>query len=481
MVGPGYLCVLLVIGLFVNNINAVALDGTCTADCECTDAHTTCQSGTCACATGYAKISAACKASIGTTCTITSNCDTTTEADTICDTTAASPVCKIKSGGDCTNVQTGCLSNAACNSNICVCTAATHTEETSSTLCKKKLGESCTTTADCDASVAKTVCDTTVALPVCKLGSGGDCSGANSAECMSNSACSSGACVCDATHPVDANLLCVGKADSACVTDAGCVSNAACISSTCSCMTGYLANTAKTSCLGDYGHTCTASTECDTDTNTVSICSNAGVCAIKAGSSCAGKTDKCVVYAGCTGASDTCACGDGYTKDGSNEHCEGAAGKACSSSADCGASLYCDLALTVPVCRKAVGDCGGDQDNCVTFSSCTGTTCTCATGYTEDSTLKICQGAIDKPCNNDHGCNTGSDADLVCDTTKTCKKKQAATCTTTDQCVANSNCEGDCKVCTCTGGVVDDKLCSGAGAVIVSLLVLLSALVVAKV
>ncbi|XP_052807311.1 uncharacterized protein LOC128236475 [Mya arenaria] len=61
---------------------------------------------------------------IGTPCTVTSDCNTTTVAGTVCDTIMSPPVCKLALGAFCT-ASTDCVSGAVCGTgytaDICLC------------------------------------------------------------------------------------------------------------------------------------------------------------------------------------------------------------------------------------------------------------------------------------------------------------------------------------------------------------------------
>ncbi|WAR18425.1 hypothetical protein MAR_000263 [Mya arenaria] len=98
-------------------------------------------------------------ADIGTPCTVTSDCNTTTVAGTVCDTIMSPPVCKLGSAANCTNNQDDCASNSSCIANACRCTVFTHTEETSTKLCKKDIGQTCAGLTDC----LGTACSSTLA------------------------------------------------------------------------------------------------------------------------------------------------------------------------------------------------------------------------------------------------------------------------------------------------------------------------------
>ncbi|XP_052812068.1 multiple epidermal growth factor-like domains protein 11 [Mya arenaria] len=357
-------------------------------------------------------------------------------------------VCKIGSSSACTNNQNDCVSNSACASNTCTCTATTHSEETSTKLCKKALGQSCTATSDCENNISPVVCDTTLASPVCKIGVGGAC-GVVTDKCTTNSACDGGSslCACSANYPA-LGTLCVGELTQSCVNDAGCISNAGCVSSACACSSGYVA-TGNTACKGDYGTACSVASPCDTATNTLAVCDNTGFCKIKAGSSCAGNTDKCVSGASCDGGTSNCACNSGYTQDATPALCLGDAGTTCTASTDCDqvtVALVCDLTVSSPVCRKKLTDCGADTTNCVANNACSGGTCNCATGFSEDGTTFLCEGGVDSTCDNQYDCdaNTG----IVCDTSSSkCKKDVAASCSA-NQCITNAEC-ASCSLCAC--------------------------------
>ncbi|XP_052807939.1 prion-like-(Q/N-rich) domain-bearing protein 25 [Mya arenaria] len=464
MTGARLLGLLAVLCAFVGTIQAVALDGACTKDldCSCTDAQATCQNALCKCSSGYTAVSGACKADIGTTCDATADCDTTTVTGTVCDTTMTSPVCKLGSAADCTNNQNDCVSNSACTSNACACTTTTHIEETATKLCKKDIGQSCTVSSDCVMNDLKAVCDTTVASPICQLGGAGDCTAGDT--CMNQATCTGNACVCEATnYPADANtFICRGIAGQACSTDAGCAEYSECTSSTCSCMTGYVEQTDK-SCLPGVGTACSATLACDITANANAVCDNTNVCKIKSGQACTASTD-CVSGAAC---STNCACSTGYTVDGTPALCLGDVGTSCSSNADCDQvtdALVCDLTLTSPVCKKKIADCS-TTTNCVANSECpTTTTCACSSTYTLDTGTQMCEGAIEATCDTNADCDAASN--LVCDTSSSkCKKGITIACTA-DQCMTNAECSS-CGTCQCSSGYTystTNLVCEGSSA-----------------
>ncbi|XP_052807559.1 prion-like-(Q/N-rich) domain-bearing protein 25 [Mya arenaria] len=462
----------------VGTLNAVALNGTCTkdTDCSCENPQATCVNAMCKCTSGYTAVSRECKADIGTTCASDGDCNTSTNANIVCDLTLSAPVCKVGAGGDCTNNQNDCVSNSACSTNVCTCTTTTHSADTSTKYCKKALGQSCTATSECESNIAGTVCDTTIDSPVCKLGDSADCSSV-STHCMSHSICNS-TCDCDTGYTA-VNNLCIGEIGQACTVAGGCPSYAEC-STNCACMNGYIANDGNTTCLGDLGSTCTATAECDV-TNTDVVCDTAGKCNLKVGGICTGNTDKCVANAACTGTTNTvCECSSGYLADAATL-CQQDAGGSCTTDANCGTGLVCDLTLTEPKCRKTLANCGSDTTNCVGNSGCTGTTCTCSTGYTK--TISLCVGGIDKSCDTHSDCA----ATLVCDmaaSTKTCKKGDGQACTA-DQCMTNAECS-TCPSCECSAGYSYDStsvMCtsSEAGTAVLSSLMLAFCLLISVV
>ncbi|XP_052770050.1 adhesion G protein-coupled receptor L3-like isoform X3 [Mya arenaria] len=206
-------------------------------------------------------------ADIGTPCTVTSDCNTTTVAGTVCDTIMSPPVCKLGSAANCTNNQDDCASNSSCIANACRCTVFTHTEETSTKLCKKDIGQTCAGLTDC--VISQAVCDATEAVPVCKL-----------------------------------------AADQSCVIEADCAANSECRNSTCSCRTGYMKQADK-SCLPGLGTACSSTLACDRTANTGVVCDNTNVCKLPLGATCIASTD-CVSGASC---STICSCSKGYIAD----------------------------------------------------------------------------------------------------------------------------------------------------------------------
>ncbi|WAR08865.1 hypothetical protein MAR_018823, partial [Mya arenaria] len=282
---------------------------------------------------------------IGTTCASDGDCNTSTNANIVCDLTLSAPVCKVGAGGDCTNNQNDCVSNSACSTNVCTCTTTTHSADTSTKYCKKALGQSCTATSECESNIAGTVCDTTIDSPVCKLGDSADCSSV-STHCMSHSICNS----------------------------------------TCDCDTGYTA--VNNLCIGDLGSTCTATAECDV-TNTDVVCDTAGKCNLKVGGICTGNTDKCVANAACTGTTNTvCECSSGYLADAATL-CQQGIDKSCDTHSDCAATLVCDMAASTKTCKKGDGQaCTADQ--CMTNAECsTCPSCECSAASSEAGTAVL--------------------------------------------------------------------------------------------
>ncbi|KAH3852427.1 hypothetical protein DPMN_094936 [Dreissena polymorpha] len=122
--------------------NGVALDGTCTTapDCTGTNPNSDCTgadgSKTCKCATGYTKQGTACKANLGIACTASTDCDTVTTTDAVCDLNAASKICAVGVDGDCSGTKSSmCPTSATCETNKCECT--TGYTATTTKLCSK--------------------------------------------------------------------------------------------------------------------------------------------------------------------------------------------------------------------------------------------------------------------------------------------------------------------------------------------------------
>ncbi|XP_052274556.1 protein kinase C-binding protein NELL2-like isoform X2 [Dreissena polymorpha] len=98
------------------------LGTTCTASGNCdTTTHPnsectgTVGSQTCTCKSGYTKQGMACKADLGTACTATTDCDTITTTDAVCDLNAASKICAVGVNGICSgDTSTRCTTSATC-------------------------------------------------------------------------------------------------------------------------------------------------------------------------------------------------------------------------------------------------------------------------------------------------------------------------------------------------------------------------------
>ncbi|KAH3752739.1 stabilin-2-like [Dreissena polymorpha] len=400
---------IIVLVLVFEQTGGMALGEDCTST-ACTTANAVCPATgtkTCTCATGYTQQGTACKADLGTACTTTADCDTTTAATDVCDVLATPAVCKIKSTGDCTGKTDKCVSGAACTTNACACytkykentdklcatvlgSTCTITADCTSTVansdctgtgtktctcatgytkqgaeCKADLGTACTTTADCDTTTTTTaVCDVLATTKVCKIKSTGDCTGKTD-KCVSGAACTTNACACSTKYKENTDKLCVTVLGSTCTITADCtstVANSDCTGTgtkTCTCATGYTKQGAE--CKADLGTACTTTADCDTTTTTTAVCdvlATTKVCKIKSTGDCTGKTDKCVSGAACK--TNACACSTKY-KENTDKLCATVLGSTCTATADCNST--------------------------VANSTCTGTsgsmTCTCDAGFTK--------------------------------------------------------------------------------------------------
>ncbi|XP_052280981.1 stabilin-2-like [Dreissena polymorpha] len=278
---------------------------------------------------------------LGTACTVTADCDTTTNPAAVCSTSGTK---------------------------ICTC-ATGYTKQ--GTACKADLGTACTATADCDTTaIQHAVCDVLATTKVCKIKSTGDCT-VNTDKCVSGAACTANACACSAKYKEDTNKLCATVLGSTCTATADCtttVANSDCTGTgtkTCTCNFGFTKQGADCS---DIWKACNTTADCDTTTTPTAVCdvlATAKDCKIKSTGSCAGNTDKCVSGAACT--NDVCVCSTKY-KENTDKLCATVLGSTCTATADCTAT--------------------------VANSDCTGTgskTCTCNTGFTKQGA--DCSGA----------------------------------------------------------------------------------------
>ncbi|XP_052799717.1 protein draper-like [Mya arenaria] len=456
-----FLFAVLVIVANVQLTIAVALDATCTFDCDCTVANSKC-STTCVCADGYTKESTECKANYGTACTSDPDCITNGK----CDLFSNPQVCAIKEGDTCNDGTTDnsayCVSNAACTgtaNTLCACSSG-YTVDATTKLCEADTGTTCVSATHCSTGV----CDTKISPAKCKIGHGEDCNDGtldNSASCVTGAACPSYSttavqCACEASYTA-ASTLCGSNIDVACAADTDCIANHVCDTSlVCKKDLGQNCGsnaecvspaTCATTCKVGLGETCAADADCSAGFCDTTVTPNK--CLIKATEAGCTTDDHCVENAQCT--SSSCACKSGYTKDHASTatYCKGSVGTTCAALTDCDqlTTLICDTALATPVCRKKMADCFADQTNCVANSECDASACSCMTGFTLDGTSFVCGGEISKSCANHGGCDAASN--LVCDIggTSTCKKKAAAACTS-GQCITNAACE--CSVCACS-------------------------------
>ncbi|XP_052799716.1 multiple epidermal growth factor-like domains protein 11 [Mya arenaria] len=462
-----FLVAVLVIVAKVQLTIAVALDATCSLDCDCTVANSKC-STTCVCADGFTKESTVCKANYGTACTVDGDCITGGKCDLFSD----PKVCAIKEGDTCngggTDNSAYCVSNAACtgtSNTVCACSSG-YTADGTTNLCVADLDTTCVSSSHCSAGI----CDTKMSPAKCKIEEAATCNDGttdNSAYCVSNAACTASTnseCACSSgytVNTVNSEKLCQADYDTVCAADTDCIADHVCDTSLTSpvckkdlgqtCTSGQCVSpaTCDTTCKSGLGGACSADVHCSAGFCDTSVTPNK--CSIKAAGTGCTTDDHCVANAQCT--SGSCACSSGYTNDhatpASAKYCKGSAGTTCVTLADCDqlTNLICDTALATPVCRKKLADCFADQTNCVTNSECGASACACMTGYSQDATSFVCEGAIDKSCANHGGCD--ADSDLVCDIggTSTCKKGATTACTS-GQCITNAACE--CSVCACS-------------------------------
>ncbi|KAH3856914.1 hypothetical protein DPMN_099509 [Dreissena polymorpha] len=225
---------LVVVAILLANLtewtNAVALDATCSATSDCTPTYSECTGATgaqtCKCATGYNKQGADCKADLGSTCTLTTDCDTTTHPNSECTGTSGSKTCTCKSGytkqgtackanlGTTCTLTTDCDTtthpNSECTgtsgSKTCTCKSG-YTKQ--GTACKANLGSACTTTTDCDTvTTTDAVCDLNAASKICAVGFDGNCSGDKSTKCPTSATCVSNKCACSTGYIATTTKLC---------------------------------------------------------------------------------------------------------------------------------------------------------------------------------------------------------------------------------------------------------------------------------
>ncbi|KAH3852585.1 hypothetical protein DPMN_095097 [Dreissena polymorpha] len=108
-----------------------------TPNSDCTGAD---GSKTCKCITGYTKQGTACKANLGIVCTASTDCDTVTTTDAVCDLNADSKICAVGVDGDCSGSKsTKCPTSSTCVSNKCAC--STGYTATTTKLCSKSGAE----------------------------------------------------------------------------------------------------------------------------------------------------------------------------------------------------------------------------------------------------------------------------------------------------------------------------------------------------
>ncbi|XP_052771847.1 multiple epidermal growth factor-like domains protein 10 isoform X2 [Mya arenaria] len=134
-------------------------------------------------------------------------------------------------------------------------------------------------------------------------------------------------------------------------------------------------------------------------------------------------------------------------------------GKSCTDNTGCteASGEVCET-----VCKLGHGaDCASNTGSCVSHAICSGTTCSCDSGYLDDGS-KLCKADLDTTCSADADCDTSTNAGAVCDTNASpnaCKLGVGADCSVKDKCVINGACENS--ACSCVSDfTAQSNLCT---------------------
>ncbi len=312
-----------------------ALDSVCGFDAHCTDAI--CSSGTC-------------KIEQGGTCTTSSQC-------------ASGLLCTMMTGGlECTPV-TGEIGSVCSDDTDCTTTDAT----CSSGMCKVTSGGACT---DDDQCVSGSVCAGTAGSLTCTVSDGSIGSTCRiGTHCTSPLVCSNDVCraisggTCTADSQCAFSLLCTGAAGSQTCASAGdgelmsvCGIDDHCTGNDLVCSSGM--------CKVESGGTCTADNQCSdalvcTGTSGSQTCNTAGTGAIG---------QICGINTHCT---SPLVCGGGI--------CGTAAGGSCTADMQCVGALVCTGAASMQTCNTAgtgaIGEICGSDTHCTDPLFCHEGTC----------------------------------------------------------------------------------------------------------